>query len=55
MSKLVYLKFLTGNGEINMQDSFVSFRITKEKIEEYFKLVEAEEIASNQKYSYLSV
>jgi len=50
MPKLQYVKFLSGNCKIEMQDSFVSPRIIKEKIEKHFKLVAAEETASNQKY-----
>lgn len=50
MPKLQYVKFLSGNCKIDMQDSFVSPRIIREKIEKHFKLVEAEESTSGQKY-----
>ncbi len=50
MPKLQYLKFISGNCKIDMQDSFVSSRIIKEKIEKHFKLVETEETASKKKY-----
>lgn len=50
MPRLHYVKFLSGNCKIDMQDSFVSPRIIKEKVEKHFKLVEAEETPSKQKY-----
>jgi len=50
MPKLQYVKFLSGNCKIDMQDSFVSPRIIKEKIDKHFKLVTREETASKQKY-----
>jgi hypothetical protein len=50
MPKLQYVKFLSGNCKIDMQDFFVSPRIIKEKIEKHFKLVTAEETALKQKY-----
>ncbi len=50
MPKLQYVKFLSGNCKIDMQNSFVSPRIIREKIENNFKLVVAEETTSKQKY-----
>ena len=53
MPKSQYVKFLSGNCKIDMQDSFVSKRIIREKIEKHFKLVEAEGSASCQKFKII--
>lgn len=53
MPKLQYVKLISGDCKIDMQDSFVSSRIIKDQVEKYFKLVTVEETATEQRYKII--